>query len=139
MQTASDLAPEGPDEIVTSRTFAAPRALVYEAWTTPEHLAAWWGPDGFTTTTSALHLAEGGQRLFTMHGPDGTDYPNGITITEVRPAERLAYEHGDGTRLTMRARFPSAAARQFVAENFKAIEGGRQTLERLGRHVDTLA
>lgn len=156
MPIASDMAPEGPDEIVTTRTFAAPRALVYEAWTTPGHLDAWWGPAGFVTTTTSLRLEEGGQWLFTMRGPDGTVYPNAIAFTEVRPAERLAYDHGDGTpgaaphfrvvvtfaddgegtRVTMRARFPSAAARQFVVENVNAIEGARQTLERLGRHVE---
>jgi uncharacterized protein YndB with AHSA1/START domain len=158
MPHANDTAPEGPDEIVTTRHFAAPRALVYKAWTTPGHLDAWWGPTGFTTTTRSLQLAKGGQWLFTMHGPDGTVYPNRIDFTEVRPAERLAYAHGDGTpgsaphfhvvvtftdegdgtRLTMRARLPSAAARQFVAENFKAVEGGRQTLERLADYVQTL-
>ena len=159
MPLANDDAPEGPDEIVTIRRIAAPRALVYEAWTTPAHLDAWWGPTGFVTSTTSHRLAEGGQWLFTMRGPDGKVWPNGITFTEVRPAERLVYEHGDGTpgapphfhvrvtfaddgagtRLTMRARFPSAAARQFVVENVQAVEGGRQTLERLDKHVQTLA
>ena len=155
---AADLAPEAADEILTSRRFAAPRALVHAAWTTPEHLGAWWGPTGFTTTTTAMQLAVGGEWRFTMHGTDGTDYPNCIRFTEIVPAERLAYEQGDGqpgaaphfhvvvhfaddgdgTRLSMRARFPSVAARQYVVDNFKAIEGGRQTLERLGHYVDTL-
>ena len=44
MPLASDLAPEGPDEILAARLFAAPRALVHEARTTPQHLAAGWGP-----------------------------------------------------------------------------------------------
>jgi uncharacterized protein YndB with AHSA1/START domain len=155
----NDLAPEGPDEIIHSRWVAAPRALVYEAWTTPEHLDAWWGPTGFTNTTQSHELVEGGEWRFTMRGPDGTVWPNAIAFTEVRPAERLVYEHGDGTpgapphfhvavtfaddgdgtRLTMRARFPSAAAKQFVIENVKAREGGRQTLERLDQYVQTLA
>ena len=47
-------------------------------------------------------------------------------------------DDGDGTHLSMRARFPSAAARRYVVDNFKAIEGGRQTLERLEHYIDML-
>jgi uncharacterized protein YndB with AHSA1/START domain len=147
--------PEAADEILTSRRIAAPRAIVFKAWTSPEHVDAWWGPNGFRTTTTEMRIAPGGVWNFTMHGPDGTDYPNQIVFTEVVDAERLVYDHGDGkpgspphfhvvvtfaddgdgTLLTMRARFPSAAARQYVAENFHAVEGGRQTLERLDAYV----
>jgi uncharacterized protein YndB with AHSA1/START domain len=98
-----------------------------------------------------MRVAAGGTWRFTMHGPDGTDYPNRIDFTEVVPGERLVYEHGDdapdspphfhvvvtftddgdGTLLAMRAKFASVEARRHAAENFGAIEGGRQTLERL--------
>jgi len=54
------------------------------------------------------------------------------------PATVLFADDGGGTLLALRARFPSAAARQYVAGNFRAVEGGRQTLERLRHYVDTL-
>jgi len=73
-------APEAADEILKCRRFDAPRALVFMAWTTPEHVDAWWGPDGFTTTTTEMRVAPGGEWRFTMHGPDGTDYPNCIAF-----------------------------------------------------------
>jgi len=152
--TLTALAPEAADEILTVRRIAAPRALVFEAWTTPAHLGAWWGPTGFTTTTHEMRLAPGGVWRFTMHGPDGKDWPNRITFVEVAAPERLVYDHGDdsggpphfhvvvtfdedgdGTRLAMRAKFPSAEVRRHLAETVKAVEGGRQTVDRLAAYV----
>lgn len=137
-------------EIVTSRTYDAPRALVWAAWTDPERLAQWWGPDGFTITTHKMDFRVGGVWVFAMHGPDGTDYPNCVRYKEIERHERIAFDHGteEGgaphfentvtfeeargkTTVTMRAVFPTAAARDFVAKVHKAIEGGRQTLARL--------
>ena len=140
--------------IVQTRVFNAPRELVFEAWTTPEHVAQWFGPEGFTTTTHAMDVRAGGEWRFIMHGPDGTDYPNHIWYDEVTPPERMAYRHGgdDGivsfsvtvtveeigaqTRLTMVSLFPTAEARDFVVEKYGAIEGGRQTLARLAQYVE---
>ena len=65
-------------EMVITRTVDAPRALVWQAWTQPQHIAAWWGPDGFRTTIHAMNVTVGGVWRFMMHGPDGTDYPNRI-------------------------------------------------------------
>jgi hypothetical protein len=61
-----------PKAIVATREFDAPRALVFEVWTDPKHLSQWWGPTGFTTTTSAFEMKVGGVWRFVMHGPDGT-------------------------------------------------------------------
>ena len=154
------LAPEAADEILTTRHIAAPRALVFAAWTTPGHVDAWWGPTGFTTTTKEMHVATGGTWRFTMTGPDGTVYPNRIHFIEVVPPRRLVYDHdhgddgggapsfhvvvtfdedGDGTFLAMRAKFASAEARRYVAEKVKAVEGARQTVDRLVEHVARMA
>jgi uncharacterized protein YndB with AHSA1/START domain len=136
-------------EIVISRVYDAPRELVFEAFTDLKHIDNWWGPRGFTTTTSQMDVRPGGTWLFMMRGPDGTDYPNLITYHEVSPPERLVYDHGDDrdprlfhvtvtfveqggkTRLTMRSLFNSAAARDEVVTKYGAIEGGNQTLDRL--------
>ena len=54
--------------ILTVREFDAPRQLVFEVFTDPKHLAQWWGPRGFTTTTSGFDLSEGGVWRFVMLG-----------------------------------------------------------------------
>ena len=78
----SDLARD-PRSLITARVFAAPRALVWAAWTAPEHLARWWGPIGFSTTTHAFDFRPGGVWRFVMHGPDGRDYQNRIAFEEI--------------------------------------------------------
>ena len=69
---------------------------MFEALTDPKHLAQWWGPDGFTTTTSAFDMRPGGVWRFVMHGPDGRDYQNRITFDEIVRPERIVYHHGGG-------------------------------------------
>ena len=152
-QTAS---PTADREIVTTRLFDAPRALVFEAWTNEKHLAHWWGPDGFTTTTYEMNFAPGGSWRFMMHGPDGRDYPNKINYLEIVPNERLYYAHtgDDGiahfhttvtftdeagqTRLTMTAVFPTKEMRDMVVRDYGAVEGGQQTISHLNDYVREL-
>ena len=143
-------------EILQTREFDAPRELVFEAWTAPEKIGQWWGPNGFTTTTDKMEFKPNGDWKFTMHRPDGTDYPNHIVYTRIEEPELLKYDHyghrdeegdpphfkvtvifedlGGRTRLTMRMLFPSAQARNEAAE-FGAIEGGQQTLNRLAHFL----
>jgi uncharacterized protein YndB with AHSA1/START domain len=144
--------------ILTTRVFDAPRELVFAAWTDPKHLAQWWGPNGFTTTTHTFDMRPGGPWRFVMHGPDGRDYQNQITYDEIVKPERLVYHHGSAddvepvqfrvtvtfedlggkTKLTMRAVFPSAAERERVIKDYGAAEGAKQTLARLAAHVKTM-
>jgi uncharacterized protein YndB with AHSA1/START domain len=146
---------QDPRELVTTRVFDAPRELVWTAWTDPKHLAQWWGPNGFTTTTSAYEFREGGVWRFVMHGPDGRDYQNRITFDEIAKPERIVYRHGGGddvepvqfqttvtfeeldrkTRLTMRALFPSADERNRVIKEYGADKGAVQTLARLADYL----
>ena len=141
--------------IIGMREFDAPRELVFSAFTDPTHLARWWGPNGFTTTTSSFDLRPGGVWRFVMHGPDGRDYQNRITFEEVVRPERLVYRHGGGddvepvqlrqtitfedlggrTRITWRGDFPSAAERDRVIKEYKADVGLVQTLARLAEYV----
>lgn len=143
-------------EIVVSRVFDAPRELVWEAWTDPRHVVHWWGPNGFTTTIEKMDVRPGGVWQHVMHGPDGTDYPNKSTFTEVVKPERIEFSHGgarkgdpaaqfqatwtfeamgDKTRLTIRMVFPSAAERDTVIKSYGALEGAHQTLERLAGYL----
>ena len=80
-------------ELVISRLINAPRELVWDAWTKPEHVKHWWGPDGFTNTIHEMEVKPGGVWRFMMHGPDGTNFPNKIVFNEVKKPERLVYTH----------------------------------------------
>lgn len=140
-------------EIVLTRTLDAPCELVWRAWTEPEHMPAWWGPNGFTTTVHEMEVRPGGVSRYTMHGPDGTDYPNRVRYCEVVRPERLVYDHDDdgagerafqvtvtfeavsgGTRVTNRMLFPTAEAREMTVK-FGAVELGYQTLGRLAEYL----
>ena len=143
-------------EIVITRVIDAPRELVFEAFTEIRHLSRWWGPEGFTTTTRAFELRVGGEWIFVMHGPDGTDYQEWISWIEIAPPERIALLHGEfrgdpnafesvitfapdgaATRLEMRTVFPTKQMRDEVVEKYRAVEGGQQTLSKLAAYVVT--
>ena len=81
-----------PRSIVGTREYDAPRDLVFSAFTDPNHLAQWWGPNGFKTTTLSFDMRPGGVWRFVMHGPDGRDYQNRITYLEVVKPQRLVYK-----------------------------------------------
>jgi uncharacterized protein YndB with AHSA1/START domain len=141
-------------EIVMSQVIRAPREVVFEAFTAVRHLSRWWGPEGFTTTTRAFEFRVGGVWDFVMHGPDGTDYQEWITWTEIAAPERIALVHGEfrddpnafesvltfaaegaATRIEMRTVFPSRELRDEAVEKYHAIEGGQQTLSNLAAYV----
>jgi uncharacterized protein YndB with AHSA1/START domain len=144
----------GDREIVISRVISAPPELVFEAFTEVRHLSRWWGPEGFTTTTRAFEFRVGGEWVFVMHGPDGTDYQEWISWTEIVAPERIALVHGESrvdpnafksvlmfaphgaaTRIEMRTVFPTKELRDDAVEKYHAIEGGEQTLTNLATYV----
>jgi len=77
-------------DIVITRNFDAPRALVWKAWTEPEGMMRWWGPKNFTAPVSEIDLRVGGKYLSCMRGPDGKDYWSTGIYREIVPRERLA-------------------------------------------------
>jgi uncharacterized protein YndB with AHSA1/START domain len=83
-----------PNEIRLIRIFDAPVHLVWAAWTEADHVAQWWGPRGFTITTHSKDLRVGGHWHYTMHGPDGVDYPNKTLYHQVETHKKLVYDHG---------------------------------------------
>ena len=148
-----NLAAVADRSMVLRRRIAAPRALVWAAWTDPAHLPRWWGPDGYSCRTDRIDLRAGGEWLFDMIGPDGTIYPNHHRYHDVRPEERIVYslhwgedgpkhadawvgfeERGVETEVTLGMVFGTAeefrAARGFGAEAL-----GLQTLGKLARHL----
>ena len=149
-----------PCSIIGSRLLDAPRELVFSVFTDPRHLAQWWGPNGFTTTTHSFDFRPGGEWRFVMHGPDGRAYQNRITYEEIIKPERIAYRHGGGddvepvqfrqtltfedlgndrTRLTWHGRFPSVEERARVIKTYNADKGLSQTMARLVEYVATMA
>lgn len=82
------------NEIHITRIYDAPVKTVWDAWTDPKQAAKWWGPRGFTITTHSKDLRVGGSWNYTMHGPDGVDYPNSTKYFEVEKYSRLVYDHG---------------------------------------------
>jgi uncharacterized protein YndB with AHSA1/START domain len=146
---------QDPRSIIGTRIFNSPRELVFSAWTDAKHLAQWWGPNGFTTMTSAFDFRPGGVWRFVMHGPDGRDYRNRVTFEEIVRPKRIVYRHGGGedvepvqfrqtvifedlggkTRLVWRGDFPSAAERDRVIKEYGATQGLVQTMARLAEFV----
>jgi uncharacterized protein YndB with AHSA1/START domain len=145
-------------EIVLSRVIDAPREVVFEAFTEVRHLSQWWGPEGFSTTTQSFEFRVGGEWDFVMHGPDGMDYSEWISWTEITPPARIALVHGEyrgdpnsfesvltlttdgpATRLEMRTVFPTKEVHDEAVEKYHAIEGGQQTLNNLAAYVTELA
>jgi uncharacterized protein YndB with AHSA1/START domain len=86
---------QDPYAIIATREYAAPRTLVWQAWTNPKHLSQWLGPNGFTTTTHSFDMKPGGVWSFVMHGPDGRDDDNRITFDEIVKPKRIRCHRGD--------------------------------------------
>jgi uncharacterized protein YndB with AHSA1/START domain len=147
--------PTAANEIRIVRLYDSPVALVWDAWTDPAKAAHWWGPRGFTITTHSKELRVGGFWDYTMHGPDGVDWPNFARYHEVVPLSRLVYDHGatsadakplfrvtatfrdlaGKTELDMRMAFESAEAAQ-QSRTFIKAAGGNGTWDRLAEYLE---
>ena len=77
------------DALVITRVFEAPRELVYRAWTEPERVMRWWGPEPYTSPVAKIDLRVGGRYLFAMRSPEGVDHWSGGVYREVVPNERI--------------------------------------------------
>ncbi len=139
--------------LVIERVIAAPVAAVWAAWTDPQALPKWWGPDGFSCRTARIDLREGGEWVFDMIGPDGTVYPNHHRYTRHEPGRRIDYrllwgengplhaeasatfeDLGGRTRVVLSMVFVSAAECE-TAKGFGALQLGLQTLGKLAAFV----
>lgn len=144
----------GSDRTIrVTRLFSAPVATVFSCFSDPPNMSKWWGPNGFTTTTYSMDFRVGGSWHYTMHGPDGTDYPNFVRYTAIVPNRLIAYDHGTApdepplfkqeisfaeeqgkTRVSFELTIADPAQRDgFIA--FGAVEGGWQNLERLDQYL----
>jgi len=137
-------------ELIITRLLNAPRELVWDVFTTPEHIKNWWGPNGFTNTIDKMDVKPGGEWEFVMHGPDGTDYKNKSIYKEIIRPERIVFEHvsgpkfiatitftaeGNKTYLKWHMLFESAEQFQQVVKTFKADEGLKQNIVKLEEYL----
>ena len=139
--------------LIHTRILDAPRDLVWEVWTTPEHIKEWWGPNGFSLTTNSMVVATDNVWDFIMHGM-GRDWDNRIEYIEVIKPSMLKYRHSgaenedynfivtayfeeieEKTLLTMKSVFKSEAIIKELNRKVNAIEGGKQTLNRLENYL----
>lgn len=141
-------------EIRITRTFKAPIDLMWEVWTNPEHIVNWWGPNGFTNTIHKMDFQEGGEWKLTLHGPDGTNYPNRSIFKEIIPFKKIVFEHfnphfittvlfdpsadGEETKIDWTLLFDTAEMRETIIKAHKADEGQKQNIERLEKYLSKL-
>ncbi|MDD9267005.1 SRPBCC domain-containing protein [Paenibacillus sp. GCM10023248] len=92
---------------VITRSFNAPRELVFQCWTRPEHLAQWWGPTGMELAIASHELRPGGAFHFSMTSPDGFQMWAKFVYYEITPPEKLVYTNAfsDADANTVRAPF----------------------------------
>lgn len=135
-----------------TRMLSAPVDLVWEVWTNPEHIANWWGPNWFTNTIHTMDLREGGEWKLTMHGPDGTNYPNRSIFKEIIPFRKIVYEHfnphfittilfeskGSDTLMDWSMLFDTAEMRETINKAHKADKGLKENVEKLEKYVSKL-
>ena len=86
--------PENMDAgIRTERVLSAGARTVFAAFAQPDHLARWWGPNGFTNTFKQFEFKPGGRWVFVMHGPNGANHSNESVFREIQPDAKIVIEH----------------------------------------------
>jgi uncharacterized protein YndB with AHSA1/START domain len=143
-------------EIELVRIFDAPRELVYEAWTKPEHMTQWWGPGFFSNHSCKLDVRPGGEWEITMRSPDGQDFRCAGVYSEVVKPERLVFTNdalgadgqpllkgfttvlleaqGSKTKLTLKTR--AVGLVPFAPMMLRGMrEGWVQSLDSLAKHL----
>lgn len=151
---ATTLTLAGEREIVMTRTFAAPRELVWRAVTEPRHFARWWGPRGFTCEVREMDVRPGGRWSAEQTAPDGGVYRFWGEYLEVDHPGRIVHtqrflefpplhvtitleEQGGATLLTSVTRVDSAAGRDALLASGME-RGARQSYDRLAELLETL-
>jgi len=144
-----------PAPLIISRYFHAPRALVFKAWSSAEHMKNWFSPEGFTVPEAEIDFRAGGVCDICMRSPEGQDYWSRGSYIEVSPPDRLVFttsavvdgapkftahttvtfaEEGAETLLTVRQEY-EVFDEAFLAATEGAPEGWRTTLDKLEREV----
>src|SRR6478672_1749564 len=153
--TAARVTMPSDREIVITRDFDAPRAVVFEAWTTAEHVAQWWDPSGAPLAVCEIDLRPGGAFRFVHQGPGGTAHPFKGAYREIAPPGRLVFvtpaspagaetvgtlvftEHQGKTTLTMTMACASKEHRDALLK-MRVDVGTIRTLDNLEAYLNTI-
>ena len=125
-------------EIRIEKVFDAPREMVWKAWTEPEMIKKWWGPEGFTAPSAKIDLKVGGKYTYAMKGPKGSQwdrvmYSSGIfkeivLMEKIVVTDYFSDEHGnkiEPSKEGQDADFPTEMTSTIL---FEEIEGGKTKL-----------
>jgi uncharacterized protein YndB with AHSA1/START domain len=142
-------------EIVITRVLDAPRSLVWEACTDPEHVPHWYGPRGWTLPVCEVDLRPGGSWRYVMRGPDGSDMGMSGVFREITPSEQLVTtesfddypgesintmtltEQDGKTTMVTTILYESKEIRDVVIESGMQ-EGAAETYDRLAEHLQAI-
>lgn len=143
----------GDRQIVITRTFDAPRALVFEAWTKVEHVTHWWDPSGMPLAVCEIDLRPNGAFRWVNRGPDGGEgHSFSGTYREIVPPEKLVFgdpsrskqvatlvftEEGEKTTLTITMECASKEDRDALLQ-MRVDAGTAQTLENLAAYLPAI-
>lgn len=94
LNTATTVTMPSERELVITRVFDAPRRLVFEAWTKPEHVANWYGLRGSTLSVCEIDLRPDGKWRYVIREGDGQEYGFSGVYQEITPVSRLVYTEG---------------------------------------------
>lgn len=108
-------------ELSITRLIDAPRTKVFRAWTEPELLAQWWGPNGMTTPLCEMQLWAGGLFRTVMRAPDGTEYHNQGVFLEIVTPQRIVFTDAFGPGWV-----PSNKAFMTAVVTFEDVQGKTQ-------------
>lgn len=153
--------PDPTLDLVLERDVDVPRPLVWKAWTTPEHVRAWFAPRPWSVAECVIDLRPGGVFRTVMRSPEGQTFPGDGCVLEVVPEERLVWTDallpgfrpaqepfftavielfdsgGGGTRYVATAIHRDAAGRQRHAD-MGFVEGWGTALDQLVEHARTM-
>ncbi len=107
-------------ELQLSRVMDAPRALVWKAWSEPEHLKQWWAPKPWVTPLCEFDLRTGGTFRTVMRGPEGQEFDNSGVFLEIVPQKKIVF-----TDAYVNAWTPSA--KPFMTAIITMEDEGRKT------------
>lgn len=143
----------GDRQIVVTRVFDAPRALVFEAWTKAEHVAHWWDPSGVPLAVCEIDLRPDGAFRWVNRSPDGGEgHAFSGVYREIVPPERIAFsspsslkqvstlvftEEGKKTKLTITMECASREEREAMLR-MRVDAGTAQTLQNLAAYLPTM-
>lgn len=156
MTLKTDAKTAGPRSLTISRVFAAPREMVFQAWTSADRMKRWFSPEGVDVPAAEIDCRPGGVFVICMRMPDGTEHWCRGAFGEVVAPEKLTFDcevsAGDkpsfSVSTVVRFTTEGAGSRMSVEQSYEiyddafryavegSAEGWRTTLDKLGREVE---